>query len=80
MNYAICSNMDEPRDHLCNRNILRHRKQTYENKLQQSWERGKLGIWDQQTTLNKIDKQQGFTVQHRDFYSIFCNTLSWKRI
>ena len=44
------------------------------------WERGKLGIWDQQTTLNKIDKQQGFTVQHRDFYSIFCNTLSWKRI
>ena len=27
------------------------------------------------TTLYKIDKQQGFTVYHRELYSIFCNNL-----
>ena len=32
--------------------------------------RGKLGVWDQQiqTTIYKIDKQQGPTVQHRELY------------
>ena len=51
MNYAICSNMDEPRDYLCNRNRLRHRKQTYENKLQQRRERGKLELSINRCTL-----------------------------
>ena len=39
--------------------------------------RDKLGVWDQQiqTTIHKIDKQQGFTVQHRELYSISCNNL-----
>ena len=37
----------------------------------------KLGIWDQQihTTIYKIDKQQGPTVQHNELYSISCNNL-----
>ena len=39
--------------------------------------RDKLGVWDQQiyTVVNKIDKQQGPTVQHRELYSISCNNL-----
>ena len=28
-----------------------------------------------QTTIHKIDKQQGFTVQRREFYSISCKTI-----
>ena len=49
----------------------RHRKQTYGYKR----ERDKLGVWDQQiqTTIYKIDKQQGPAVQHRELYSISCN-------
>ena len=31
------------------------------------------------TTKNKIDKQQGPNVQHRELYSISCNKLQWKR-
>ena len=52
----------------------RHRKQTY------GYQRGKvggnkLGVWDQQiqTTIYKIEKQQGPTVQHRELYSISCD-------
>ena len=30
-----------------------------------------------QTTTHKIDKQQGFTVQHREQYSVSCNNLHW---
>ena len=42
------------------------------------WERGgrnKLEVWDQQiqTTICKMGKQQGNTVQHRKLYSISCN-------
>ena len=39
--------------------------------------RDKLGVWDQhiQTTIYKIDKQQGPTVQHRELYSMSCNKL-----
>ena len=31
-----------------------------------------LGVWDQQTyiAIHKTDKQQGFTVQHREIYSL----------
>ena len=41
------------------------------------WERDQLGIWDEQihTTVYKIDKQQGPTVQHRESYLISCNKL-----
>ena len=39
--------------------------------------REKLGVWDSQiqTTIYKIGKQQGPTVQHRELYSISCNNL-----
>ena len=54
----------------------RHRKQTY------GYQRGeerkdKLGVRDQQiqTTIYKINKQQGPTVQHGELYSISCNKL-----
>ena len=54
----------------------RHRKQIY------CYQRGKegrdkLGVWDERmhTTVYKIDKQQGPTVQHRELYSVFCNNL-----
>ena len=59
----------------------RHRKQIY------GYQRGKaggdkVGVWDQQiqTTIYKIDKQQGPTVQHRELYSVSFNNLQWKRI
>ena len=44
--------------------------------------RDKLEVWDQQiqTTIYKIDKQQGPTVYHRELYSISCNKLQWTRI
>ena len=37
----------------------------------------KLGVWDQQihTTVYKIDKEQGPTVEHRQLYSVSCNGL-----
>ena len=37
----------------------------------------KLGVWDQQiqTTIYKIDKQQGPTVYHWELYSISFNKL-----
>ena len=33
--------------------------------------RDKLEVWDQQiqTTIHKIDRQQGSTIQHRELYS-----------
>ena len=43
-----------------------------------SWRRGdKLDVWDYHThtTIYKIDKQQGPTVQHRELYLITCNDL-----
>ena len=35
----------------------------------------KLGVWNQeiQATIYKIDKQQGFTVEHRELYAISCD-------
>ena len=58
-------------------------KQTHRYRKQTSgYQRGrrgkdKLGVWDQQiqTTMYKIDKQQGPTVQHRELYSISWNKL-----
>ena len=55
----------------------RHRKQTYGYQRGKGVGGDKLGVWDQQiqTTMYKIDKQQGPTVQHRELYSIPCNNL-----
>ena len=51
-----------------------------ENKImvtkgEMGWERDKLGVWYQQikTTIYKIDRQYGPTVQHMELYSISCN-------
>ena len=54
---------------------FRHRKQTYGYQRGKEVGRDKLGVWDQQiqTTVYKVDKQQGPTVQHRELYSISCN-------
>ena len=37
----------------------------------------KLGVWDQQiqAAIDKTDKQQGPTVQHRELYSVYYNNL-----
>ena len=42
--------------------------------------RSRSGVWDQQiqTTIRKIDKQQGAAVQHRDLYSISCEHYNGK--
>ena len=52
----------------------RHRKQTYSYQRGKG-ERDKFGVWDQQiqTTIRKVDKQQGPTVQYRELYSISYN-------
>ena len=44
-------------------------------KGERRWGRIKLEVWDQQiqTTIYKIDKRQGSTVQQRKLYSISCN-------
>ena len=55
--------------------IHRHRKQTYVYH-RETWQgRDKLRVWDQQiqTTMYKIHKQQGPTAQHRELYSVSCN-------
>ena len=59
----------------------RHRKQTYDYRRGKG-DRDKLGVWDQQiqTTIYKIDKRQGPSVQHRELYSVSFNKLQWKRI
>ena len=59
----------------------RHRKQTYGYQRAQG-RRDKLEVWDQQihTTIYKIGKQQGPTVQHRELYSTSYNKPKWKRI
>ena len=50
----------------------RHREQTCGC---QSGGRDELGFWDQQmqTTIYRMDKQQGPSVQHRELYSISCD-------
>ena len=43
-------------------------------------ERGKLGVWYEQIQINmyKIDKQQEYTVQHRELYPL-CSSISKKQ-
>ena len=46
------------------------------------WGRNGLGIWDSQmqTSIYRMDKQQGLTVEHRELCSISCDKPEWKRI
>ena len=60
----------------------RHREQTCGCQGEGGWGRNGLGVWDQQmqTSIYRMDKQQGPTVEHREPYSISCDKPSWKRI
>ena len=51
-------------------------------KREREQRRDKLGVWDQQiqTTIYKIEKQQGPTVKHRKLYPISCDKPQKKRI
>ena len=63
-------------------NLFTKQKQTQTLKTnlwlpKEKWVGNKLGVWDQQiqTTVYKIDKQQGPAVQHRELYSVYCNNV-----
>ena len=68
-------------------NLFTQQKQTHRHRKQTcgyQWGKGaggggginqEFGINRQHTTIYKIDKQQGPTVQHRELYSISCNNL-----
>ena len=43
------------------------------------WEVGSLGLADA-SYIYRTNKQQGPTVQHRELYSVSCDTPEWKRI
>ena len=56
-------------------NILPKQKETHKlvvAKGQERWGRDGLGVWDQQmqSSIYRMDKQQGPTVQHREPYAI----------
>ena len=53
----------------------RHKEQTCGCQGGREWERDGLGVWDwqMQTVIQRMDKQQGPTVQHRELYSISCD-------
>ena len=55
----------------------RLRKQTYGSHKRKKVERDKLGVWDENihTTVYKIGKHQGPTVQHRDLHLISYHNL-----
>ena len=59
-----------------------HREQTGGCQGGGGWGRVGLGVWDQQmqTSIYRMDKQQGPTVQHRELYSKSCDKPSWKEI
>ena len=67
---------------LQNKQIHRHRKQTYGSKKGKVEERDKFEVWDEHihTTIYKIGYQQGTTLWHTELHSIFCNNLHGKRI
>ena len=62
-------------------NLFTKQKQTHRHKEQTwgclggQWRRDGLGVWDQQmqTITNRMDKQQGPTVQQRELYSMTCD-------
>ena len=53
-----------------------HREQTCGCQGGGGWRRDGLGVWDQQQTgIDRMDKQQGLPIQHRKLYSISCDKL-----
>ena len=56
----------------------RLRKQTYGSHKRKKVERDKLGVWDENihTTVYKIDRQQGPTVQHVELCSALRGSLN----
>ena len=63
---------------------LMKQKQTHRYKEQTYGFPGKsgrdgLGVWDQQmqTIIQRMDKYQGTSVQHRELYSISCDKPQW---
>jgi len=55
--------------------IHRHRKEIYGYHREKERGKDKLGVWDSQihSTIYKTEKQQGFTVKHRELYSVSCD-------
>ena len=53
----------------------RHRNQTCGFQGGGVWGRDGLGVWGQQmqTTIYRMDKQQGPTVLYRELYSVSCD-------
>ena len=51
------------------------------NQVTKGERRDKLGAWDLHIyiTIYKVNNQQGPTVQHREFYSVFNNNLCGKK-
>ena len=51
-------------------------------KGESGWGRGKSGDWDQQIqmTTQKMGKQQGPAVEHRELYLVYSTKPQWKRI
>ena len=60
----------------------RLRKQTYGSHKRKKGERDKLGVWDENihTTVYKIDRQQGPTVQHVELCSVLCSSLNGRGV
>ena len=62
-------------------NLFTKQKETHRPRKQiYGYQRGngrrdklRVGDWQTPTTIYKIEKQQGPTVQHRELYSISCN-------
>ena len=57
----------------------RYRRQTSGYQWGDGSGEGQERVWDQevQTTMYKIDKQQGYIVQHREIYPLFKNNFKW---
>ena len=56
----------------------------YRNKLvdtsgEKEEEKNKIGLGDLevQVTIYKMDKQEGYIVQHREMQLLFCNNFKW---
>ena len=60
----------------------RHKEGLVVAKGEGRWGRDGVGVWDLQiqTSINRMDKQQGPTVEHRELYSVSCDKPYWKRM
>ena len=62
---------------------LRTRVQGYCNQGRECWGEewtGRLGLADVNCYIQKLDKQQGPTMQHRKLYSVSYDKPQWKRL